>query len=358
MPTPPFRIKETEDSNTLRKKLIKTVDDIYSKITRSDRVVSVITESIRSTTPGGTAPTTVPDHDHSGDSGDGAQLDWDDIFSDAVHSHQTDAEGSKLDHGAALDGLTDDDHTQYILADGTRAFSGNIRTGGNYLSSDGDNEGVMVTADGYVAINKATTTFNFEVNGSAAIGDGTNYTGFETDGTLTMNGTATVWGVVQIPVSAMIMSVSVPPNLTGHQAGYSFGFDPTADEIASFRVELPPDYKEGTDVVFYLHWSPPDANAGDIVWSFSHSWVNIESAFPAATTIAITISTDSTADKHHRDGFAALTGTGKTIGSIIQCSIARDANNGSDTYASDVLLHSMSMHYEKDTLGSRTITTK
>ena len=41
----------------------------------------------------------IGDHDHTGDPGDGGQLD----------------------HGAALTGLADDDHTQYVLATGTRA---------------------------------------------------------------------------------------------------------------------------------------------------------------------------------------------------------------------------------------------
>ena len=53
------------------------------------------------------------DHTHSSTSGQGGQLDWDDIFSDAVHNHQSDAEGATLDHGAALTGLGDDDHIQY-----------------------------------------------------------------------------------------------------------------------------------------------------------------------------------------------------------------------------------------------------
>lgn len=39
-----------------------------------------------------------------------------------------------VDHGA-LTGLSDDDHTQYILANGTRAFSGNQSMGGNDLTN-------------------------------------------------------------------------------------------------------------------------------------------------------------------------------------------------------------------------------
>mgnify|MGYP001562941878 CR=1 FL=1 len=56
-------------------------------------------------------------HTHSATAGQGGQLDWDDIWSDAVHSHQSNAEGSTLDHGLALTGLTDDDHTQYQKED-------------------------------------------------------------------------------------------------------------------------------------------------------------------------------------------------------------------------------------------------
>jgi hypothetical protein len=40
---------------------------------------------------------------------------------------------SGLDHGS-LSGLGDDDHTQYILADGSRAFTGNQAMGGNLLT--------------------------------------------------------------------------------------------------------------------------------------------------------------------------------------------------------------------------------
>ena len=32
----------------------------------------------------------------------------------SVHDHETDAQGGQLDHGAALTGLLDDDHPQYL----------------------------------------------------------------------------------------------------------------------------------------------------------------------------------------------------------------------------------------------------
>ncbi len=142
---------------------------------------------------GGHIPTdaldTLPDHDHSGDAGDGGQvahsdlsgvgtddhhdeahthaadsggqLDWDVVWADAVHNHQSDAEGGKLDHGAALNGLTDDDHTQYLLATGARTggssqaqtFTNGIKT--NTVAERSSGSGVTIDSvqlkDGEIA---------------------------------------------------------------------------------------------------------------------------------------------------------------------------------------------------------------
>lgn len=42
-------------------------------------------------------------------------------FANAGHTHTDAAGGGQLDHGAALTGLSDDDHTQYLLSTGARA---------------------------------------------------------------------------------------------------------------------------------------------------------------------------------------------------------------------------------------------
>ena len=46
------------------------------------------------------------------------------VFS-MIHTHQSSAQGGTLDHGAALTGLTDDDHTQYVL-ESTLTAAGDI----------------------------------------------------------------------------------------------------------------------------------------------------------------------------------------------------------------------------------------
>ena len=52
---------------------------------------------------------------------------------------------SVTDHGA-LTGLTDDDHTQYTRADGTRAFTGDVDMGGFAVTNVGNVDGVDVSA--------------------------------------------------------------------------------------------------------------------------------------------------------------------------------------------------------------------
>ena len=53
------------------------------------------------------------------------------------------------DHGG-LAGLGDDDHTQYVLVDGTRAMSGNLDMGSNAIVSVGNVDGRDVSADGAI----------------------------------------------------------------------------------------------------------------------------------------------------------------------------------------------------------------
>lgn len=54
--------------------------------------------------------------DHAHTVFDGGQLDWDDIWTDAAHTHSAAGEGGQLDHGAALTdaSMQDDDHRIYL----------------------------------------------------------------------------------------------------------------------------------------------------------------------------------------------------------------------------------------------------
>jgi hypothetical protein len=93
-------------------------------------------------------------------------------FTNATHSHQNNAGGGTLDHGAALTGLTDDDHTQYGLLAGRS--SGQTLNGGNAANEDIIINGtahatkassyvILQPTGGNVVVGGSTAEYNFEV---------------------------------------------------------------------------------------------------------------------------------------------------------------------------------------------------
>lgn len=105
-------------------------------------------------------------------------FDWDEMSgvggADMVHSHQSAAEGDKLDHGATLNGLSDDDHTQYLLASGVRDgaaiqrqhFTNPISTGdGITVGQDVDQAG-----QGEIASYDGSSLFMLERGGGGGAG--------------------------------------------------------------------------------------------------------------------------------------------------------------------------------------------
>lgn len=86
---------------------------------------------------------------------------WDVVFSGV-------ATGGVTDHGA-LTGLGDDDHTQYILVAGTRAFTGNQSMGGNSLTAV--DQLVMNSSSSIIDMNGGdiTDVDDITANGSGSI---------------------------------------------------------------------------------------------------------------------------------------------------------------------------------------------
>jgi hypothetical protein len=134
-------------------------------------------------------------------------------------------------------------------------------------------------------------------------------------------------------------------------------FDKTADQECSFNVIIPHSYLEGSDITPVVHWCPMDTDTGDVVWALEYSWANIDVQLPVTTTITIADAADGTARKHQLASFAAITGTGKTIGSVLSCRFYRDVDP-SDDYTNDAALLSFGIRFKKDARGSGTVSAK
>lgn len=86
-----------------------------------------------------------------------------------IHSHQSNPQGGKLDHGLALEGLLDDDHTQYAHADGsgTRPAYEAARLNKSIIAGSGLTGGGLLTQDRTLSIllNSAWSGLSVDGNG-------------------------------------------------------------------------------------------------------------------------------------------------------------------------------------------------
>lgn len=123
-------------------------------------------------------------------------------------------------------------------------------------------------------------------------------------------------------------------------------------------LELVHDYKENTDIIPHVHWVPQTATAGDVKWQLEYVWLNRDGVASIGTVISVTVAAGGTAWLEKRTSFSAISGSGKGIGSRFTFRLFRDPADAADTYIDYAGLLDFGIHYERDTAGSRGVTTK
>ena len=144
-----------------------------------------------------------------------------------------------------------------------------------------------------------------------------------------------------------------------YKGGVVLKFEDNQDQAVAFNAQLPHKYKEGEDIEFHLHLVYPTATVGNTRWVFTYSWANIGDTHPAETTVTTIIASPNEVDNHQLAEIAAtISGVGKTVSSMLICSVTREGTDGTDTLGQDVYLTELDFHYPIDTIGSRTEDTK
>jgi hypothetical protein len=260
---------------------------------------------------------------------------------------------------------------QLVINDSTLLSSATLEVNGTTLLRDklcftqtDLNEYIDSLADGYLDIRYTT---------ALRIGDGTNYSSFEADGTLVFNGTATVWDDFRISATSSKLGGTKDPGFTvfktngsGSQGVFVYWFDASTEEELYFVVQMPHSWA-GTAITPHVHWVPKttsdEAPTNQAVeWGLEYTWADEGTAF-GNTSIIYAKSTvvPLVADTHYRTDFAAITPSASQDGlsSMLVCRIFRNATDATDdTYEDDAGLLEIDFHYELNTVGSRAITTK
>lgn len=145
---------------------------------------------------------------------------------------------------------------------------------------------------------------------------------------------------------------------TGADTGidtYAFSVGDQVD--GSFEIQH--DYKEGTDITFHIHWQGIVAPAGgtdNVKWQLIYTIARSGVALAPASTITKQAAF-TTQYAFNITSFDAITGTNIKIGDQLLFRLDRIAAD-SDEYGGAALVATVGMHYQVDTLGSSTITTK
>jgi hypothetical protein len=182
-----------------------------------------------------------------------------------------------------------------------------------------------------------------------------------------------MWDDLRVPMSATKLGGSKDPgfavfktNGSGSQGTFIFWFDAASEEELYFVAQLPHSYKEGSNITPHVHWVPKaDGKAGEKVsWGLEYSWQNMGSTFGNTTIIYTNTHSPAetlVAERHYRSDMAAITGTGKTISSMLVCRLFRNATGAggsTDDYTADAGLLEFDFHFQMDTRGSKTIGAK
>jgi hypothetical protein len=174
-----------------------------------------------------------------------------------------------------------------------------------------------------------------------------------------MNGTATVFKKVSQPVLTAALGGSSDPAsslLTNGLMLRNFN-DGVTNEIF-FDIPVPHEYKEGTSIETAVRWLPTTSPASteNVIWKLDYNWINDTDVLNTVTvtTKSVTAATGTTGLKRILSSLGLITGTGKTINSILHCRFYRDGTNGSDTYTAAAALEEVDFIFECDSLGSET----
>lgn len=167
------------------------------------------------------------------------------------------------------------------------------------------------------------------------------------------------------PIPAFAPSSDTFDDETGTDTGiYTLSFGIGDRVSGSFEIQH--DYKEGSDISFHLHWQGKAAPTGtdNVKWQLTYTISRDGQTLDAATVIVTPDTPISTQYIVTRSTFPNISGsTGGNNGGPIQIAdqfvftLERIAATG-DAYAGGALIATLGLHYQVDTLGSRTIGAK
>jgi len=212
---------------------------------------------------------------------------------------------------------------------------------GAYINLDGTENNVVAMGLGADGIRIGNPT-------------GGNYLLVEADGTIQFVGDATVWEDLRFPVTAIDPAGTAAPPSRNTTTGL-LEFSAKAVNIIAIQAQIPHAWKLGSAISPHIHWAPSNTDTGDVRWDLAYKIVPIGSVIPASwTNDTIWIAGSGTADEHMLSEFkdidmSAVTG----VSCMLLIKLSRNGSAAGDTFTGVAQLLEFDIHYQIDTIGSR-----
>jgi len=191
----------------------------------------------------------------------------------------------------------------------------------------------------------------------------------ETDGTMRLDGVATVWNDMMVYPDATSRGGSNSPVWGGTEAsafkknagGTSQGvflwmFSTSTEQELYFTVQIPHSYKLGSTLYPHVHWTTATGTPArtNVVWGLEYSVIAIGGTFPYTSTVTgnsviSDIVTITGTGQHLITSLGNISGTGLGISTILICRVYRAIGDATDTFANEVGFLGLDFHYEMDT---------
>ena len=169
---------------------------------------------------------------------------------------------------------------------------------------------------------------------------------------LLMQGNGLVWNDIAMPATNLRPG-NTPPDFAEFTDGiYSMQFlNSQTDEVYG-SAEMLHDYAEGTSLNMHIHWAPSSTNSGNVSWNMEYAYVVAEGGAFVTGNFSPIVTGNGTASKEQYSAIGTIPASaGLKVGSIVLYKLSRTSG---DPFTGNAWLFSVGIHYQSDTLGSRT----
>jgi len=145
-------------------------------------------------------------------------------------------------------------------------------------------------------------------------------------------------------------------NGSGSTGVFAYSFSASQEQELFFSVQIPHEWKLGTNINAHAHWVSPSGITGAVIWGLEYTISDINEAYGNTSIIKSSAPTGSyVADTHNVTPLGTISMTNKDMSAVMLCRVFRDATASGDSYASTAFLTDIDFHYSSDTPGGSSL---